>query len=170
MKENKLIPLSEFVLEQSEIGIEVQGLTDQWQNRANRFKSIVNYTKFITQNLADRYTINGFDAHPLNRFLPTDKEGNVLDMPKYKMPACDTDFRWMESLKQYQEAKDRVLFEGFKIVKDDNARFLQYEDGTVIMYRNVDTGQWKAILSQTIEDLGNYFDLTLTPNAIKQLI
>jgi hypothetical protein len=68
---------------------------------------------------------------------------------------------------EYQEAKDRVLFEGQKI---------KYHDKFLCIYWNVDNefgkgsihtfGKWRGKI-KTIEDLTD-LGLTLTPNAAKQ--
>lgn len=82
---------------------------------------MINYANFLHQNLSDRYTINGFDAHPFNRFIPTDKEGNILDKPKNWDNYIEFSGREVKGLKkeiiEYQEAVDRTVFKGFKVIE-----------------------------------------------------
>ena len=62
-----LIPITDFVLEQSEIGFEVQSLSHQNKNRADRFSKLIKYAKFLKQPLK------------LEMFVPCDEDGHFID-------------------------------------------------------------------------------------------
>ena len=75
---------------------------------------------FLLQNLADRYEVKGVSAHQLNRFVRCDLDGNILEEPKSKWKSNDE--RWGASIetdewKQYQQANERVVFDGFEVVE-----------------------------------------------------
>ena len=86
-----LIPMTDFVLSQNGY------LTDC-------FKRSHNYAKFLKQPLE------------LWMFVPCDDDGNVLkfDYPQNK---AFVDVAQIEFEKQYQQAKERCLFEGFEFTK-----------------------------------------------------
>ncbi len=106
--ENRLEPLSDYVL---------NNLTSDANHSCYLIQK---YTKFLKQNLSERYEVNGVSAHPLNRFVPCDLYGNVLEAPMtiYYKPDFGVQKHPIElyeyDLEQYQQAKGRVLFEGFK--------------------------------------------------------
>ena len=91
----------------------------------------------------------------LGMFIPCDKDGNVLSEPKNWSKFIGKDYKYSLECKQYQEAKERVLFEGCKIV-----------DGNCIKI-NESTYLVKDVLRlyKTIEDL-TQLGLTLTDKAI----
>lgn len=85
------------------------------------------YDKFIEQPLK------------LEMFVPCDEDGNVLNQK-----LCD--------FSKYQQAKEKVLFEGFEKRIKDKEVFKQH-----LVYTKT--------IKNTIE-----WDLTLTPNATKQFL
>lgn len=160
----KLIKCSDYV-------IEVEDYVHESKNYKRGFELIKNYANFLKQNLSERYQINGVLAHPLNRFIPCDLDGNVLSEPKnfhtYKLIKKNDSFllgeeSWKRSCQQYQEAKERVLFEG--CVYDEEMEVVRYAVGKDLFYTGSCNYENKYI---TIEDLTN-LDLTLTDNAVKQ--
>lgn len=98
----KLISMREFVLEQ----IEVKQSTSEFK------ETIVNYAKFLSQPLT------------LGMFVPVDEEGNVLSEPEmyYRQTGFDevTPEYDAKEVEEYQQAKERVLFEGFEILRSGN--------------------------------------------------
>jgi len=114
--------------------------------------NILNYNNFIIRNLE------------LGLFIPTDKEGNVLEKPTHYD-------EWLSTLKggfvhdydisfysQYQEALDRVVFEGVKV-----------SDGFGTWWIVIN-GQAKIdIKGKTIEDLTD-LGLKIKENHYKRLI
>ncbi len=120
--ENKLISMVDFVLEQN----------SKWSS-AGALRNIVKYATFLKQPLK------------LGFFVPCDENGNVSEEPIQIEFQESTILEFQNNLEKYQQAKDRVLFEGF----DKHQAKLTCE------------------LYSKIEDLIN-FNLTLTASAIKQ--
>jgi len=124
--ENKLIPMVDFVLEQYKVK----------QSPYNFWKKTEKYANFLKQPLK------------LGMFLPCDENDVPLVEPE-TWQICHNNSGTMSGAdillcQQYEQAKERVLFEGFDF--DPHL--------TCEMYF-------------TIEDLIN-LNLTLTPNALKQ--
>lgn len=143
-----------------------------------KYDKMVSFAKFLSQPLN------------LGMFVPCDLEGNVLEEPEMysdyllsneeycKIPRVHCN-EWHEACKEYQEAKDRVLFEGW---------FFNYEfPGSITIKNKEDNflGHWKRDLKihtssngspyrtaiETIEDLLSRicFDIFLTETAQKQI-
>lgn len=125
-----------------------------------------NYDAFVSQLLSDRYEVNGVSAHPLNRFVPCDLEGNVLEKPKNYKSNFEEEFNsvnrnetckpWYDKCLTYQQAKEGVLFEGFenRIVNKENAVYLE--------------GYAPLLLSELTQENLEYitkWNITLTPTA-----
>lgn len=148
----KLISMTDFVIQQWDNDI----YTDDFAETVN------NYARFITKPLS------------LGMFVPCDEDGEIL-YPQYvggKEVIYDKYVQddMMDKVKEYQQAKDKVLFEGFGI---ENEKFFDASFYGVV--RNKDTyvfvkdKEWEKVNDyNTIEDLVLY-KLPLTPNAIKQL-
>ena len=89
----KLISMTVFVLEQSKriMNVEITHLESHNQ--------IVNYANFLKQPLK------------LEMFVPCDDNGNVLE----GIIGNGMIHNYSEKVKQYEQAKDKVLFDGFDI-------------------------------------------------------
>ena len=103
----KLISMTSFVLE-----IEKSSYTQtekyriiEWENKCQAFDKIINYAKFVKQPLK------------LEMFVPCDEDGNVLEEPKIEEEYVDEHTTQIFAQYQYDldKAKEKVLFEGFKI-------------------------------------------------------
>lgn len=111
--ERKLISTTDFVLEQNKIGVEIQSLTHQQSDRSRRFYLVSKYAKFLKQPLT------------LEKFVPCDDEGNVLEEPIISEYLLDSPGGIPIKSKNtpeayyYRKAKERVLFKGFYSV-DEN--------------------------------------------------
>ena len=138
----KLIPMTDFVLERSLKDISEYTITEAFKDGAKVMNEIFNYANFLKQPLK------------LEMFIACDDEGNVLEEPEfyYKQENLKH-LKGMELLiaeetnkrvSEYQQAKEKVLFEGFDL---QTANFWLYAQ-------------------ETIEDL-IYYDLQLTENATK---
>jgi hypothetical protein len=139
----KLISCTDFVLEQEKKGM-------QNTDRPLRFERILKYAKFLKQPLT------------LSMFVPTDDDGNVLEEPKcmyiYNTQCFECTADEMYRCRKYNEAKERVIFEGFEL---DNTPSLKIIRGIYI------TGFLPKFLeNKTVEDLIKH-NLTITPNAVK---
>ena len=139
----KLISMTDYVL----------NMEKAIDNRKLCLVYIVSYANFLKQPLT------------LGMFVPCDEEGNVLEeyiktthenhLDKYSI--C----RHISKTEiKYQQAKDKVLFEGFEICnRTSNIDCVVCKDDHISL---------KLLKGKTVEDL-IYLNLKLTPNAIKQL-
>jgi hypothetical protein len=128
------------------------------------------YAKFLNQSLFDKYEINKAMAHPFNRFVPCDLEGNFLEKPidydlwlkQYEKSGITIGF---DKNLEYKIASSRCLFENMTILKDG---FLYHNNNYTGLYISVtaikenDDGRDLHI----IEDLVDY-GFQLTPTAQK---
>jgi hypothetical protein len=100
--ENKLISMTDYVFEKHN---DMDSYTD-YEDMGHLFESVLNYAKFLKQPLK------------LGMFVPCDKNGNVLKdvglLPCYELDV-------------YRKAKERVLFEGFKVTDRGNFYFIKNE-------------------------------------------
>jgi hypothetical protein len=97
----KLISMIAFVKEQGNIGTEVQSISHQQLDRAIRFDLIQKYADFLLKDVKK------------GMFVPCDEFDNILEEPlayNFKSIELFTNYNI-----KYQEAKKRVLFEGFTI-------------------------------------------------------
>lgn len=69
-------------------------------------------------------------------FVPCDDEGNVLDEPD--SIGVGNEFYYQRALDQYQQAKEKVLFEGFYYVKMSKQHALYNETGIFASGINLD--------------------------------
>ena len=138
----ELISCTEFVLGQEKKGL-------QNTDRHLRFERIIKYAKFLKQPLT------------LSMFIVCDDEGNVLEEPEFHEPNNESEIgEYDELIYKYQQAKERVVFEGYTV--------LQEKDYYIV----VDSHGIKKWLSwnksKTIESLINEItEVTITPNAVK---
>jgi len=133
----KLISMTDFVLKQNK--------TLDF-NPANKWKDCLNYANFINKPLKLEY------------FVPCDDEGNVLEKETEHSAYAD-------DLK-YQQAKEKVLFEGFwldETYKMKNRQLPYLTNGEISVFLHSDF----AIRNQFIEEIAGA-NITLTQNAIKQ--
>ncbi|SHF17521.1 hypothetical protein [Chryseobacterium vrystaatense] len=152
-----LQPMTDFVLEQNK---KYKNLT-----RCIRIKEselYVNYANFLKQPLM------------LGQFVPVDEEGNVLTQPHLGMfhdnraPLQDLNFAKIE----YEKAKEKVLFEGFDLIKSDietlnHTTFIENVNGEQVGYNKSWENEWN-LYGIVIEDLVG-FNIELTESALKQI-
>lgn len=149
----KLVSMVDFVLEQ------VKLLKTEKNNILQFRNNITDYANFLKQPLT------------LSMFIPTDENGDVLKEPCL---SCSDNCNFDKCL-EYQQAKQRVLFEGFELVKDkykDTLREIVYLPNThKQVWRKLTYHNGKVEIFffnyyndfKTIEDLIPY-NLTLTDN------
>ena len=149
----KLISMTDFVLEAKENG----GYT--YNSNQLRY-----YAELLKQPLT------------LGMFVPCDEDGNSLEEPKesnYNLGDIHAGY-YRKDLTKYQQAKERVLFEGFEIHNRHNV--INRGLGIVIVFSGIisiliDGNNGLGGFSKndaTIEDLVILY-LTLTETAIKQI-
>lgn len=147
MKTQKLIPLLDYVLEQTgKIKPGCDYTNDQILIR------IAKYARFLAEPLK------------LSMFVVCDEQGNIL-----KEPTVDNYMQPKEidrQYKAYNKAKSNVLFEGFEITEDkdiENEFVIMNNDSFEVAYNVINGFRFHF---KKIEDLIKH-DLTLTENAVK---
>ncbi|AQX00453.1 hypothetical protein [Elizabethkingia anophelis] len=150
--ENKLILMTDFVIEQSknEDGFYLC------------FTRCENYAEFLKQSLA------------LWMFVPCDENNVPLEEPIYSITnygASPEAFkRFEEDRKKFEQAKKRVLFEGFEIEQSKSRIGFYLPESNYIDYSIVQNNfSSPSKYLTTIEDLIIYSGLTLTETAIKSI-
>lgn len=163
----KLVSMTEFILSLNNTA----NTSEEYGNGA--FLKCARYAKFISQPLT------------LGMFVPCDEDGNVLEEPKqpdksdiWNDSALDSQTwaNYQYQKDKYNEAKERVLFEGFKIVdktfNENTYHYITSPNGMNYYFCSSDNCKTWEInnlhVSGDIESL-IHFDLTLTQSAIKQL-
>jgi len=140
MKDRKLISMVDFLIKQ-DVDFDLNAI-DQLEEIKVRYNRNYRYAKFFQQELK------------LGDFIPCDKDGKPLEKPHLTIYS-------VIELKEYQQAKERVIFEGlnYKEMKDYYVVYNEKLNGE-IWY------SWNK--SKTIEDLMDR-ELTLTESKAKQL-
>ena len=141
----KLLSMTDFVLEQ-EKEFNCQNTKGRECELQKRYNNIFHYANFLKQPLE------------LWMFVPCAENGNVLEYDN-EMPI------WVKI--QYQQAKERCLFEGFWIdetYKKETRQLPYLTNGKISVFLHSDF----AIRHQFIEDLADA-EIQLTQTAIKQL-
>lgn len=140
--ENKLIPMTDFVLEQS----------NNFDGFIECFERCERYASFLKQPLA------------LWMFIPCDEDGNVLEEPDTtkwtNLYEANGEIKFRDC--KYQQAKDRVLFEELKITDKGNFFFIEDPESGIYLRTLKNT-------EKTVEFLLPNLKPTLTETAIKQI-
>ena len=135
-----LIPMVDFVNQIDEIEPkDYDQFFDSW--RMKQLRIIENYAKFLKQPLK------------LEMFVPCDDDGNVLAEPKkpHTFASENSDEyikKWKSEIEIYNKAKEKVLFEGFKLYKDYECA--KYED----VYVDEEVCDGKFTIEELIKDVG----------------
>jgi hypothetical protein len=127
----------------------------------NNYKNIIKYATFLKQPLK------------LEMFIPCDEDGNVLEekMIYSKEEDCVFD---SANFDKYQKAKEKVLFEGFKVIgidediieielENDNFWLDFYKNSSIIFTDSY----FVEFPIKIIEELA-FYNFKLTESAIKQ--
>ena len=128
----KLISMTDLVLEQHNWSPTQVRFDNEFSNK--RFRSVVSkYANFLKQLLT------------LGMFVPCDDDGNVLEIPTKENSnnTIDHDSKLMD----YNDAKSKVLFNGFQVRKQSTYSIVSNKDGDIWV-------TWNK--SKTIEDLIPY--------------
>lgn len=144
----KLISMVNFVLQQD--------ITDIKQRN-----SIVKYANFLRQPLK------------LEMFINCDDDGNVLKKPNpkeiYPSPTAEEEIDFLDCLEQYQQEKEKVLFEGFEFKEYERMICFEKKGIEIFIYnKNYQTFSAPRGRIITIEDLIMY-EFELTESAKKQI-
>jgi hypothetical protein len=150
----KLISMTDFVLESNK-------KIAQSHSRVECGNLILNYAQFLKQPLK------------LWMFVACDEERNMLEEPErwgdYLMfpESFDGNKEWND-LYEYQQAKERRLFEGVTVTIENNTYLdIKLENGNVFRYVKKEQ-RFMFCHDYKIENLLGR-DATLTPTAIKQI-
>lgn len=151
MEKNRLISMTYFVLEKYK--------SFNTDNDTVLYK-IVDYAKFLKQPLE------------LWMFVPVDKEGNVLEEPKFPHLGSENQDEYIKHYdsksKQYQQAKERCLFEGFEKIDWTSMSGFEISNGEIQVCFYKEKPDYFVLNYKTIEALVKY-NLQLTPAALKQI-
>jgi len=120
----KLISMTDFVLKiaKERIDYEVLMESSSWDYGPSDFNKVLDYAKLLKT--------------PLNigMFAPCDEEGNVIkERPEPKILAKG-DFSYTSQNfwdEKYDKAKDKVLFEGFEVIKQNDYYVLSKGDNII---------------------------------------
>ncbi|MDX8564684.1 hypothetical protein OZ664_11800 [Elizabethkingia sp. HX WHF] len=142
--ENKLIPLSDFVLKTVHTPNVNEAIC--WEQTEERLQKIYKYTQFLKQSLA------------LWMLVPCDEDGNVLEQP------CDimnTDGCRDCACREFKKAKSRVLFEGFEYM---------YSFENYWIFKHKDNFEMFVPMNSIIEKLiQENIEIILTETVIKSI-
>lgn len=149
----KLIPMTEYI----DVAYE-KWVSEKCSGKnasANYLTSTLNYSRFLKQPLA------------LWMFVPCDEKGNALREPKvpHTFASENSDVyisQWRIEKDNYEAAKQRCLFEGFKLIGSKHVETL------IANYPIVVGVGFKNGTHQTIENLVNQ-GIPLTKTALKTL-
>lgn len=150
---NKLIGLEDFVLEieqKTPKATNFSSFTTIVNYEKEMYSKIISYANFLKQSLT------------LGMFIPTDENGNVLELPtpQSSFSTINYELRTMD----YQQVKSKVIFEGFEVKEqDEETTFIS--NGIIKIYFSnneieFETNDYNGYL-ETIKDLIPY-NLTLT--------
>ena len=158
MEAIRLISMTDIVSEQRMTTEEVRSSNfyDIQTHIYKYYDKVFNYANFLKQPLQ------------LGFFVPCDENGNVLEEPtNYEKRLSNMMTEYNDEVYTYNQAKEKVLFEGFEYVKFIN-------DGELLPYhRLIKNDEYFNVrfLDRNIEDLLTEFEygIELTPTAIKQI-
>jgi len=161
--------MTEFVLNIPSQGMEVQSIGIQGNNR---YQKCIRYANFLSQKLELWMFVTCKLVEGVWVVLEEPKDWkNWQDVYIANNTEGKTKDRYTSQLsarrdcQEYQEAKDRVLFEGFKFKEAEHSThrsFIKFPNKSrMLLYPDL----WRLL---TIEDLVKY-NLELTPTAEKQI-
>lgn len=151
----KLISMVDFVLEQNE------SIKSDMIGYGEFIDKVVKYAKFLKQPLT------------LGMFVPCDESGNVLKEPErwldfLKYPeSFDGNKEWYD-LYAYQQAKERVLFEGFEVKALEYGLYVTIGKDNIILTWSHKDNDFLLNNGRPIERFVG-LNLTLTRTAVKQI-
>ena len=149
-----LIPMTDFVLEQ------LNEQNSRTKPMREVFNSLEKYAKFLKQPLK------------LEMFVPCDEEGNILEEPKienYTQEELEHSVMGCDYL-DYNKAKEKVLFEDFKIYDYKLNTFFYLSKKKILSYdKKRKDFITIGFLPETIEDLINIYSFKLTKYALNTI-
>jgi len=163
----KLTSMIRFVKKQGNIGMEIQSIGHQQSDRARRFYLIQKYADLLLKEIT------------IGMAVPCDEFGNILEEPLQEHYTDCTEEQnakdWLYNLEKYNQAKDLVLFKGFKVVDIYNGiryvKSIPDESGMLHLFwlDNI-TQTWSLSSGLTdIESLSKFGVIELTETALKEI-
>ena len=133
----------------------------EWENKCQAFDKIINYAKFIDTPLK------------LENFIVCDEEGDILEEPtNYEMRLLNMMTEYNDEVYTYYQAKAKVLFEGFELVrfidKENPCYVVSNGENEVTFHIGLYNFSKGVNFAKTIEDL-IHIQPILTESAIKQI-
>jgi hypothetical protein len=147
----KLILMTDFLLEQ--VKILIHGKDPANIKKYDYVLRTTAYARFLKQPLE------------LWMFVPCDDDGTVLEEKNFNKVSWELN-------DYYQQAKERCLFDGFEIIKQNfsgkDYRLVRNKDTYVFFYDKI-KNKWEQVNDyKTIESLV-FYNLTITATALKQI-
>ena len=153
---------------------------DFCRSKRKEFKIPLDYYQWYNK-VRDNY--DDFLKQPLNlgMFVPCDDDGNIIEHPIYKTnhsdecycKECEEETKRCSDLQyQYQKAKEKVLFEGFEVVrfieKENPCYVVSNKENEVTFHIGLYNFSKGVNFANTVEDL-IHIQPILTESAIKQI-
>jgi hypothetical protein len=147
---DKLIQMTDFVLQRNEINGE------DYYGYEKTAVECINYAKFLKQSLT------------LGMFVPVDRDGKLYDLKEVEAWKNHDDYSrfYKEELAFFEDAKEKVLFEGFNL--SPKGVSIQAFNNKGLLKTQIPIQSLKEY--KTIENLMEFHqDLVLTPSALKAI-
>jgi hypothetical protein len=135
----------------------------------SRLFKIELYARFLNQNLKDRYEVYDVIAHPMNRFIPCDTNGNIITPPSQEFMLSNSPEFSESEMQKYRQARSRVLFDGFEIKETSSSKYQNLTNGQFSLLFYYESNEWGLVESNlNIESLVIH-KLKLTETAQRQI-
>ena len=163
----KLISMTDFVLKKGETSVLPFSVKETFENGAKVMNEIFRYADLLKKDIKK------------GMFVPCDEFDNILEEPLQEHYTDCTEEQnakdWLYNLEKYNQAKERVLFKGFKVVDMDNvvAYSKSIKDGSGLIHLfwfDKITETWGLSHGVTnIETLTIFNSIELTETALKEI-
>jgi hypothetical protein len=163
----KLISMTDFVLKKGETSVLPFSVKETFENGAKVMNEIFRYADLLKKDVKK------------GMFVPCDEFDNILEEPLQEHYTDCTEEQnakdWLYNLEKYNQAKERVLFKGFKVVDMDNvvAYSKSIKDGSGLIHLfwfDKITETWGLSHGVTnIETLTIFNSIELTETALKEI-
>lgn len=155
----RLIPMTDFVLEQYRILNKVLGEKEVFYASIKYQLRTKKYAEFLKQPLK------------FGMFIPCDQEGDILNEPQFENYQEGQYHLFKDDKINYEKAKEKVLFEGWQYLREDivynHSLGIQiYIKNKVIEY--IESGGNEVYKCGCVEDLVRFKPI-LTESLIKQI-
>jgi hypothetical protein len=165
----KLISMTDFVLKKGKTSVLPFSVKETFENGAKVMNEIFRYADLLKKDIKK------------GMFVPCDEFDNILEEPLQEHYTDCTEEQnakdWLYNLEKYNQAKERVLFKGFKVVyfskKSGSVYSGSISDSSGIIHLfwldKIDQFWYLAHDLNTVEDLTVLNYLELTETALKEI-